>query len=53
MNKPEFPKPTLIREDFMPEKDITTEYRIKKITKGVTEKRDYGYLEKGIKELSK
>jgi hypothetical protein len=34
MNKPEFPKPTLIREDFMPEKDITTEYRIKKITKG-------------------
>jgi hypothetical protein len=34
MNKPEFPKPTLIREDFMPERDITTEYRIKKITKG-------------------
>ena len=34
MNKPEFPKPRLIREDFMPEKDITTEYRIKKITKG-------------------
>lgn len=34
MNKPEFPKPTLIREDFMPEKDITTEYRIKKITRG-------------------
>ena len=33
MNKPEFPKPRLIREDFMPEKDITTEYRIKKITK--------------------
>jgi len=34
MNKPEFPKPRLIREDFMPEKDITTEYRIKKIIKG-------------------
>ena len=24
----------LIREDFMPERDITKEYRIKKITKG-------------------
>jgi len=34
MNKPEFPKPTLIREDFMPEKEFTTDYRIKKITKG-------------------
>ena len=34
MNKPEFPKPRLIREDFMPEKDITKEYLIKKITKG-------------------
>jgi len=34
MNKPEFPKPRLIREDFMPERDITTDYRIKKITKG-------------------
>jgi hypothetical protein len=34
MNKPEFPKPRLIREDFMPEKEFTTDYRIKKITKG-------------------
>jgi hypothetical protein len=34
MNKPEFPKPRLIREDFMPEKEFTTDYRIKKIIKG-------------------
>ena len=33
MDKPEFPKPRLIREDFMPEKDFTTKYRIKKVTK--------------------
>ena len=34
MNNPEFPKPRLIREDFMTEKEFTTDYRIKKITKG-------------------
>lgn len=34
MKKPEFPKPQLIREDFMPEQDIMKDYRIKKVTKG-------------------
>jgi hypothetical protein len=34
MNKPEFPKPQLIREDFLPEQDPMNNYRIKKITKG-------------------
>jgi hypothetical protein len=32
--KPEFPKPQLIREDFLPERDSMNNYRIKKITKG-------------------
>ena len=32
MKKPEFPKPRLIREDFLPEQDfIKNNYRIKKI----------------------
>lgn len=34
MKRPEFPKPRLIREDFLPEKDSMDEYRIKKITTG-------------------
>jgi hypothetical protein len=34
MNYPEFPKPRLIREDFLPERDSMNNYRIKKITKG-------------------
>ena len=35
MKKPEFPKPRLIREDFLPEQDpMENKYRIKKITKG-------------------
>ena len=32
MKKPEFPKPRLIREDFLPEQDPLMNYRIKKIT---------------------
>lgn len=31
MKKPKFPKPRLIREDFLPEKDPTKNYRIKKV----------------------
>lgn len=34
MNKPEFPKARLIREDFLPEQDPLRNYRIKKVTKG-------------------
>ena len=34
MNKPDFPEPQLIREDFLPEQDPMRNYRIKKITKG-------------------
>jgi hypothetical protein len=34
MNKPEFPKARLIREDFLPEQDPMERYRIKKITTG-------------------
>lgn len=34
IKKPEFPKPRLIREGFMPEQDTMENYRIKKITKG-------------------
>jgi hypothetical protein len=34
MNKPEFPKAQLIREDFLPEQDPLENYRIKKVTKG-------------------
>lgn len=33
MNKPEFPKAQLIREDFLPEQDPLKNYRIKKVTK--------------------
>ena len=33
MKKPEFPKPRLIREDFLPEQDPLMNYRIKKVTK--------------------
>lgn len=33
MNKPEFPKARLIREDFLPEQDPLQNYRIKKVTK--------------------
>jgi hypothetical protein len=33
MKKPEFPKPRLIREDFLPEQDPLINYRIKKVTK--------------------
>lgn len=33
MNKPEFPKARLIREDFLPEQDPLKNYRIKKVTK--------------------
>jgi len=32
--KPDFPEPQLIREDFLPEQDPMRNYRIKKITKG-------------------
>jgi hypothetical protein len=32
MNKPEFPQPQLIRDDFMPEQDPMKNYRIKKET---------------------
>jgi hypothetical protein len=38
MKKPEFPKPRVIREDFLPKQDIMTNYRIKKITQGYTTK---------------
>jgi hypothetical protein len=34
MNKPEFPKARVIREDFLPEQDPMNNYRIKKVTKG-------------------
>lgn len=34
MEKPEFPNPRLIREDFLPEQDPLMNYRIKKVTKG-------------------
>ena len=33
MKKPEFPKPRLIREDFLPKQDPLMNYRIKKVTK--------------------
>lgn len=33
MTKPEFPKPRIIREDFLPEQDPMSNYRIKKVTK--------------------
>jgi hypothetical protein len=33
MKKPEFPKPRIIREDFLPEQDPLMNYRIKKVTK--------------------
>ena len=33
MKKPEFPKPRLIREDFLPKQDPLMKYRIKKVTK--------------------
>jgi hypothetical protein len=32
MNKPEFPQPRLIRDDFLPEQDPMKNYRIKKET---------------------
>jgi len=32
MKKPEFPKPRLIREDFLPEQDPLKNYRVKKVT---------------------
>lgn len=32
MKKPEFPKPRLIREDFLPEPNPMDNYRIKKVT---------------------
>lgn len=32
MNKPEFPKTRLIREDFLPEQDPLKNYRIEKVT---------------------
>lgn len=32
MNKPEFPIPRIIREDFLPEQDPLMKYRIKKVT---------------------
>lgn len=32
MKKPEFPKPRLIRDDFLPEQDTMENYRIKKVT---------------------
>ena len=32
--KPEFPKPRIIREGFIPERNIMKGYRIKKVTKG-------------------
>lgn len=31
--KPAFPKPRIIREDFLPEQDPLMNYRIKKVTK--------------------
>lgn len=31
MNKPEFPKARIIREDFLPEQDPLRNYRIKKV----------------------
>jgi hypothetical protein len=34
MKKPEFPKPRLIREDFLPEQDPMKNYRIKKVIDG-------------------
>ena len=34
MNKPEFPKSRVIREDFLPEQNPMKRYRIKKVTKG-------------------
>ena len=34
MNKPEFPKARVIREDFLPEQDPMNNYRLKKVTKG-------------------
>lgn len=34
MNKPEFPKARVIREDFLPERDQMKRYRLKKVTKG-------------------
>ena len=36
LKKPEFPKPRVIREGFMPEKNTMKGYRIKKITTGDT-----------------
>lgn len=33
MKKPQFPKPRIIREDFLPEQDPMENYRIKKVTK--------------------
>jgi len=33
MKKPQFPKPRIIREDFLPEQDPLMNYRIKKVTK--------------------
>jgi hypothetical protein len=41
MKKPEFPKPRLIREDFLPEQDPLMNYRIKKITKPDGKERFY------------
>lgn len=32
MKKPEFSKPRIIREDFLPEKDPMKKFRIKKVT---------------------
>jgi hypothetical protein len=32
MKKPEFPKPRIIREDFLPEQDPLKNYRVKKVT---------------------
>ena len=32
MKKPEFPKPRMIREGFLPERDPMDNYRIKKVT---------------------
>ena len=34
MKKPEFPKPRIIREDFMPERNTMENYRVKRVTKG-------------------
>lgn len=44
MNKPEFPKSRLIREDFLPEQDPLMNYRIKKVTK--PDGKDWYYPEK-------